>query len=63
MSTVIETHIGRKASFKGDKGIMRYVEETECAEGACVGVELASAEGFRVRVRLGLGLGLASVFG
>ena len=36
MSVIAETHIGRKATFKGGTGIIRYVGETEFAEGVWV---------------------------
>ena len=45
-TTITEAHIGKKATFKGGKGIIRYVGETEFAEGVRVGVELALPEGF-----------------
>ena len=45
MATITEAHIGRKAIFKGGKGIIRYVGETEFAKGVWVGVELAVPEG------------------
>ena len=45
MTTITEDHIGQKATFKGGKGIIRYVGETEFAEGVWVGIELAVPEG------------------
>ena len=45
MSTITEAHIGQKATFKGGKGIIRYVGETEFAEGVWVGLELAVPKG------------------
>ena len=45
MSAISKAHIGRKATFKGGKAIIRYVGETEFAEGVWVGVELASPKG------------------
>ena len=48
-ATIIETHIGRQATFaRGNKtfnGTMRYVGETEFAEGGWVGIELAVPKG------------------
>ena len=45
MTTITEAHIGRKGTFKGGKGIIRYVGETEFAEGVWIGLELETPTG------------------
>ena len=48
-ATITETHIGRQTTFaRGNKtfnGIIRYVGETEFAEGVSVGIEIAVPKG------------------
>ena len=48
-AAIAETHIGRQATFaRGKKtfnGTIRYVGETEFAEGGWVGIELAAPKG------------------
>ena len=48
-AAIAETHIGRHATFaRGKKtfnGTIRYVGETEFAEGVWVGIELAVPKG------------------
>ena len=45
MASITEAHVGRKASFKGGKGIIRFVGETEFAEGVWVGLERETPTG------------------
>ena len=48
-ATIAETHIGRQATFSRGKktfnDTIRYVGETEFAEGVWVGIELAVPKG------------------
>ena len=45
MTTITKEHIGQKATFKGGKGIIRYVGEIALAKGVWVGIELAVPAG------------------
>ena len=50
MTTITEAHIGRKGTFKGGKGIIRYVGETEFAEGVWIGLELETPTGMYLSI-------------
>ena len=45
MTSITEAHVGRRVTFKGGEGIIRYVGETEFADGVWVGLELAASAG------------------
>ena len=56
MSTITEALIGRKATSKGGKGVIRYLGETEFAEGVWVGLELTSPTGICCRLYANLSI-------
>ena len=51
---VTEAHIGRKATSKNVKGIIRFVGETEFGKGVWVGLELFAPTGIQPSVNRNL---------